>query len=162
MGMTNLFPPTTPTSGVKGRTFIQASDASNTYKFFSLRYRVTITGARTGGVNYAPPIVMDITAEARSLDHDKQWKLILRVKDDRDNTRLQADRRFADTARSYLRTLMSNKSVVTFLDYYRYSTNHGATPLQYSTHTVMVTAIRDVINRNAEGHMEVVLTAVKT
>lgn len=153
---------TTPTSGVKGRTFIQVSDGTTTQKFFSLRYRMTLTGARTGGTNYAPPIVMDVTCEARSLDTDKSWTLALRMKDDIDNQRLPNDRRYASDARSYLRTIMTNKNVVTLLDYYRYQTNHGATPRQYSSHTVIVTRIRDRIHRNGEGYCEVELKAVKT
>jgi hypothetical protein len=153
---------TTPSTGVKGRHFMQVSDASSTIKFYQMRYKLIIRGKRSGGVNYQPPIVKDITVEARSLDHDKTWNLIIRLKDDQNQQRLSSEKRFASAARTYLRALKSNKSVVTLLDYYRYQTQHGSAPGTSSSHTVVVHSIRDRIERNGEGFAEVVLKSVKT
>lgn len=160
VALTQITSATTPSSGVKGRHFIAVStSAGSTAKFFKMKYKVTVTG--TNGVQ--PPIIEDITVETRSLDHDKTWRLLLRVKDDLNGTRIASDRRYAFTARTYLRGLKSNKNVVAFLDFYSMQAQHGSSPGDKQTSVdVIVHSIQDVVIRNGEGHMAVVLKAVKT
>jgi phosphoribosylformylglycinamidine (FGAM) synthase-like amidotransferase family enzyme len=101
--------------------------------------------------------------EARSLDADRTWNLIVRLKDDQNAQRLNGEKRFASKARGYLRTLKSNKNVVQFIDYYGNQIMHGSNPNDsFQTIDVIVHAVRDHITRNGEGHCEVILKAVKT
>jgi hypothetical protein len=157
--LTQMTSSTSPSS-IKGKHFIVVSTAAgSTAKFFKMKYQVTVTG--TNGVQ--PPIIEDITVEARSLDHDRTWNLILRVKDDTNNTRITSDRTFAKEKRTYLRNLKQNKNVVAFIDRYALQANHGSNPNDsWPSVDVVVHSIGDIVLRNGEGYMKVVLKAVKT
>jgi hypothetical protein len=161
VALTQVTSATTPSSGVKGKHFIAVSTASgSTAKFYKMHYKITVTGT---GVGVQAPIVEDVTVEARSLDHDRTWRLILRIKDDQNDQRIRSDRRFAKEARAYLRLLKTNKNVVAFLDYYTLQEQHGASPNDSQTSVdVIVHSIRDVVKRNGEGYTYIVLKAVKT
>ena len=160
VALTQITSATTPSSGVKGRHFIAVSTSGgSTAKFMKMKYFVKVTG--TNGIQ--PPIIEDITVEARSLDHDRTWRLLLRVKDDINDQRVTSDRTWAKEKRSYLRGLCSNKNVVAFKDYYSLEAQHGSAPNDSQTSMdVIVYSIQDVVIRNGEGHMAIVLKAVKT
>jgi hypothetical protein len=152
---------TTPSGGVKGHHFIAVSSASSTVKFQNMKYKVSVVGRGVGVADTAPPIVKDITVEARSLDHDRTWTLFLRTKDDVNRTRLRGNNREGEDARTYLRGLKSNQNIVTFLDYFRFS-DHPQNRGAVSSHAVMVHSIEDVIEKPGEGVCRVVLKALKT
>lgn len=144
---------TSPSGGVKGRHFIQVSDANGTRKFYVLKVRVTLAGS--AGIQ--PPILYALTAESHLAAYAETWELVVRVKDELNRTRPSYRKWDGQTARDYLEDLAQNKNIVTFLDGYRYKE-----PGKYTTHTVIVEDPVDVIQRNAEGSMRIRLRAVSS
>lgn len=142
---------TTPTD-VKGRKFIPIATSSSQVKFFRLEVRLTI--GSSNGVK--DPIVYGVVAEAELLPRNETWQLTLRVKDEPDSNARPITRRWLGSQiRDYLEDLVQNKSVVTFLDGYRYKQNKS-----YTTHSVTVEDWKDVIDRKGEGSIQVQLRSV--
>lgn len=140
---------TTPSSGVKGHHFISISSAD---KFFFIEVRISVVGKYTGGAGYQTPIVYGLTTEASLASYTETWTLLVRVKDEQGDPRQKNRKWHSWTLRDNLEDLATNKSAVTFLDGYRYRS-----PGDYTTHTVVVDSAVDVIERNAEGFMQVKL-----
>ena len=146
---------TTPSGGVKGRHFITVASSSNSSKFFLMQIRFTLTGKFVSSNSYPTPILLSLATEASLASLIEKWQLVVRVKDEGGNSKV-SDRDWAgETARDFLEDLAENKSVISFLDGYRYRA-----PGSFTTHDVVVERVRDMITRNAEGDCMVELRAV--
>jgi hypothetical protein len=133
------------------------SDSTTTYKFTKMRTVIKLTGTRTGGVDYAPPTIYDVAAEAATVQYENTWDLIIRLKNPQARTRgsVSGTMQNSDTVRDFIRTTVANRSVVSFLDGYRYK-NKGV----YSTHSVTIEDPEDIIIQNAEGSMKITLREI--
>ena len=156
--LTTITSATTPSSGVKGRHFIQVSDGTTTKKFFNLTYDIQL-----GNTNQAVtfPVVYAVTAEAWPLENRETWEMVLRLKDEKSGvgrTRRSNTQDRADVQRDNLRTLFSNRAAFTLLDAYRYPEEI----INSSSHVVFIEELRDVVQRSGEGAMYVRLVAVPT
>lgn len=141
----------------KGRTFIQVSDGTTTTKFTSMRVKVSVTGTRTAAVNYKPPILLALSTESQLITYDQVWDLVVRLKDDQTRQKPGKRQSKGSTARDWLLSVVANKSVVTFLDGYRYQL-----PGVYTTHTVTIEDPEDIIVRKGEGSMRLRLRSIPT
>jgi len=127
--------------------YLPVSTTSATVSFRNLRVRVRGTYAAT---------VLSVTAQAQLVEYSESWKLRLRLKDEAGhNPRSRLTSARAETLRTNLRTLVTNKAVVSFLDGYRYR-NPGA----YSSHDVTIEFPSDGITSDTEGIAEVILRSV--
>lgn len=151
-----------PSTGIKGRTFVPYLPGGNTLKFFKMKYRVELKGTRTGGVDYQPPILWSSTIEASPANFTESWRLVVRIKDELSGTRPANRQVKAEDLRSYLMALKDTGTSVTFKDGARFKKRSDTEDVGYSTHTVVVAQATDLIQRNAEGVMQVTLKAVTT
>lgn len=140
-----------------GRTFFSVSDTTTTYKFTKLRVVIKLTGTRTGGVDYAPPVVYDVAAEAATLQYENTWELIVRLKNPSARTRgsKTGAMQNGDAVRDFIRTTVADRKVVTFVDGYRYKG-----PGKSSTHSVTIEDPEDIIIQAGEGSMRMVLREI--
>ena len=146
---------TTPSTGIKGRHFIQYLPGGTTLKFFKMKTRTVLKGTRTASIDYQPPNLWSMFCEASPANFKETWTLVVRVKDELPGERPSTRKFRAPTLRTYLEDLKQTGTAVTLTDGFRVQA--GDTP---TTHTVTVEKISDVIERNAEGRMQVVLKAV--
>lgn len=154
---------TVPSSGVKGRHFIVIGSGSSTTRFFTIQVRVSLIGTRVSSTNYAPPVLYALTTEASVASYTELWELVLRVKDEKPQTRPSTRSWHAEALRDNLEDLAQNRTNVTFLDGYRYRRGRGPGPtgtVGYTTQVVTVEDMTDDIQRDAEGVMRVRLRAV--
>jgi hypothetical protein len=139
----------------KGRTYVTVSNGASTAKFGRMRWKITLTGARVTGTDHTPPIIYNVSTECALLSYDELWELIIRLKDDKPRTRGSSRQVKGSTARDFLFNAAVSKAVLTFLDGYRYKD-----PGHYSTHTVVVDDVQDIIIRKGEGSCKLRLRAV--
>lgn len=145
---------TSPVSGSQGRVWIAVATGSTSKKFFRLRPQVVLDNNATDTVK--PPILYGVTAESELLEYVEMWDIVVRTKvEDKKNARPLYRSLAPDVLRDNLEKLMTNKSVVTFLDGYR--EREAAT---YTTHTVIVERLEDNIKHSAQGSTRVRLRAV--
>lgn len=138
-----------------GRSYFTVSDATATKTFTSLKVRTELIGGYILGTGYPPPIMLGCLAEALMISYDESWDLILRLKDPSTRARKPGVSNTGGKARDYLRAAKDAKSILTFLDGYRYEL-----PGKYSTHTVTIESLQDIIIRPGEGSMKITLRAV--
>lgn len=134
----------------KGRTFLSLATPPN---FTALRLRVTLSGSSAATVK--PPILLGVAAEAQS--YQEVLELMVSLKNPMGNTRRgpKATSDSAWLARSYLRTLAKSGQAVTVVDGYG-DPRAGQT----TTYTMTVDSAEDIIVRDGEGTMRVVLRTV--
>ena len=144
---------TASTSGAdKGRVFV--SVAASNLQFFQMRYRVKLTSS-TGVL---APILYAITVEASaslSTNKREEWEIIVRLKDESSRTRPINRELEGPTIRDWLLSVVEGGGNVTFLDGFRYH-NLG----EYSTETVIIQEMTDVIAEPGEGACRLVLKSV--
>ncbi len=140
----------------KGRTYVTVSSNSSTVKFGRMRWKITLTGARTGGVNYLPPIIYNVTSECMLMTYDEMWDLVLRFKDEKPGTRMSTHKVKGSTLRDFLFTSANAKTVLAFVDGYVYS-DPGHTK---SSVDVVIDSIEDIAIRNGEGSCKIRLRKV--
>lgn len=148
---------TTPVNSTLGKVTIDLT--SSTLKFTRLRVRILVdntSNASAGTVK--PPIVWAVTAESELLAYDEMYDLVLRIKDEENQTRRTNPKSKASLQRDVLVTAKKNRSFVAFIDGYLYREKGRVA----ATQTVMIDDLEDVIDRNAEGIMRVRLRVVPT
>lgn len=138
------------TSGGSKHTYIQVSDGSSTKKFRTLRMRIDGTnGCR----------VFSVTARAYINTRQETWRLKLDLRNEPQTKRRPSNRTLRSTTLGdYVRTIVSDGNVVTFLDgrrRYQKSSTDG-----YTTHTVLVEFPQHSIDSAQEGVAEVILRSV--
>ena len=139
------------TIDVDGTThqYLPVTTTSSTVTFKRIHFKVLGTGDMK---------IKSITVKAQLAEYTESWKLKLRLKDEASplTGRKRTTKAAASALRDNLRTLVTNKAVVTFLDGYRYDQ-----PGRYSTHDVTIEFPSDRIGVNStEGTAEVILRAV--
>ncbi len=154
---------TSATAGAAvGRMYVTvATAASNAFFFSRLRYRLTVTG--TNG-NF-PPRIYNVADESQLVSYEELWHLIVRLKDEQDqygNSRPSSRRVLGQTAREWLFTTARNKQVVTFLDGYAYRTLKADGTAGFTTNTVVIEQVEDIVIRKGESSAKLILRAVPT
>lgn len=138
---------TAVTPGASGTAFVTAPTGGSTVKFRQLKLRIA-------GV--AAPVVFSVTPHAAVQDFQETWDLVLRMKDESPNERPTDRQKKAEELRDWLLAISANKTIVPFVDGYRYQ-ERGVTAASVN---VIVDTPRDIIHRNAEGSMRVRLKRV--
>lgn len=141
-----------PSGGVRGRLYIDLTSSS--IKFFRLRWRAVVGNSETAGVQ--SPIVLDVSPEAELLAYDEYYDLTLRIKDEQGQTRISNRAIKSNLLRDKLVTLRRSKTVFAFVDGYIYREVGRAAASQQ----VFIEDLVDVVERNAEGAMQVRLRVV--
>lgn len=132
----------TNADAAKGQTVVPVSTGSSTVNFARMSWRITLTGARTAGVNYAPPIIYNVTTEAVLLNYDETFDLLLRLKNEHPRSRRRGSQVNARKIRQDLFTAVGNHQLMTFLDGYV-----SGKPGEYDTYTVVIDHVEDVVVR---------------
>lgn len=134
----------------KGRTFLALATPPT---FTTVRFRVTLSGSSAATVK--PPIMLGLAAEAQS--YQQVLELMVSLKNPMGNTRRGplATSVSAWQARGYLRTLATSGTAVTVVDGYG-----DPRPGQTTTYTMTVDTAEDIVVRDGEGTMRVVLRTV--
>lgn len=118
--------------------------------FYQMQYRVTLTSS-TGVL---APILYGITAETALVRKREEWELVIRLKDESSRTRPSHREVEGPTLRDWLESVVQSGTTVTFLDGYRYENVN-----QYTTETVIVKEMTDVIVEQGEGSARIILMA---
>lgn len=149
----------------KGRTYIQVSgtdDASGevdpptgTVKFFSTRVKVILRGKRVSSTDHQPPVLLGLAAEAQLVTYDYVFELAIHLKNDTQGTRPNNREVVGWRLREWIWSIISDKSVVTFLDGYAYGPE-----IRNNAYRVTIENPQDVIKRNGEGTMRVTLRTI--
>jgi len=144
--------------GVKGKVFLAVSGVS----YYRLRVKYEPDNNTTDGVK--PPIVYSVLRESSLGEWIEEWELVVRVKNESQNTRPKNRQFSGSLLRDNLEDLFQARVPVTFLDGYRYG-KHGmlaTTPLGYTSHSVKLVEFEDQIEKLAEGSARIVLRALPT
>jgi hypothetical protein len=152
---------TSATAGAStGRVYQQVSVSGSQKKFTNLVFRITLTSAT--GVK--PAIVYSVAAEAKLVRKREEWELVIRLKDEMAQGRTTKRRAFGSRLRDWLEETVEAGNVITLLDGYRYKRDTTGTAAvsgkAYSTHSVYIKQVIDVINEAGEGSCKVTLVAV--
>lgn len=125
--------------------YLPVSTTSSTEKFHVLRLRVD-------GANGA--VLKSLALRSNVSEYAEAWSVTLKLQDEDNAKNARPKNRLASasTLRDNLATLAQSKTVVTFLDGYRYKR-----PGEYTTHSVTIEAPTDTIERLGEGNARVIL-----
>lgn len=129
----------------KGRTFVALSSP---LLFTSMRARLTLSGSAAGTIQ--PPILLNLAPVA----YQEVLELMVSLKNPVGNTRRgpSATSNSAWAARGYLKTLARAGSPVTVVDGYA-----DPRPGQTTTYTMVIEEAEDIIVRDGEGTMRLIL-----
>ena len=143
------------TGAATGRVYIPVSTVAAQKKFFTLKFRVTLSSS--GGSK--TPILYAITAESKLTRKRETWEIAVRLKDEPSRNRPTNRAVKGWRLRDYLEQTIEAGNIVTFHDGYRYATDRAyATP--YSTHNVIIEKATDVIIKPGEGYCLLKLRSV--
>jgi hypothetical protein len=120
--------------------YVSISTTATTKSFRQLRIRIAGTGAAK---------LFSFVVRAQVKAYEETWDLALKIRDEVPRARVDGRQVDAPVLRDYILSNYTTKSLLTFLDGYRKGEN------DYSTHTVVIDGIRDIIERNGEGAMMV-------
>lgn len=132
-----------------GRVFVAAPTGASTPQFNALQFRVKLT-SDTGVL---APILYSITAESKIARKREEWELIIRLKDEMSRERPSHRQVPGPTLRDWLLSVVTTGQNLVLLDGFRYENDN-----QYSTHTVTVKEVTDLIDEEGEGICRVILT----
>lgn len=150
------------TGANQGRVYIDLSGRTDT-NYTNLQIAVEGGFNTTGpGQTYSCPLVYSIATDSALIAYEYTWDLIIKLDNfipGSDPGRKAAVTDSAVKKRNYIRGIIDNKAVVTFLDGYRYAAK-GGSGVGYSSHTVFIEDPEDTIVGNSEGHMRLRLRSV--
>jgi hypothetical protein len=154
---TTLTQITSSTTGASvGRVFLPVSLSGAQKKFMTLKYRVTL--GSTTGTSVAPPILYAVSAEAKLIRKRKEWLLTIRVKDEPSRNARPSHRQSRGwRLRDYLEETIEAGNAIVFRDGYRYKGEALYSTTFYSTHNVIIKEAEDIINKEGEGTMRILL-----
>jgi hypothetical protein len=143
-------------SSATGRShYLPISTYSAPITMSMLQFRTTISGT---------PKVFSVTAQARIVDFQETWDIVLMLRDQKPGSRFSDSQYKADVLRDYLWTNYREKTILKFNDgYISKDTGDYATPTRgYNTYSVTIESIEDVIDEVGEGKAKVTLRKVIT
>jgi hypothetical protein len=130
----------------RGRVYVEASNKTDTKKFYRLRWRIRLTGQS----GLQPPILFSATAESNLIAYEQSWELVIRLKDELNRTRPSDRKRVAETVREWILQTIQNKDIVLFRDGYKFRS-----PGEYDEYDVVIEEPTDVISLAGEGVMRI-------